>query len=134
MKIKGILKMSVILGVSITTLRRMMQHEDFPMDKSEAGCWVFDTDEVLPWFKSRYGYLEGLQNGSAVTASGFKRVLGVSHNTVARWLCEGLPHQKANSTLVVIDLKEAADWLEKRSKSASEYGKKLRELLPEKQR
>lgn len=121
--------MSVVLGVSATTLRKMMQREDFPVDKSEAGCWEFDTDEVLPWFKSHYGYLEGFQNGSMVTASGLKKKLKINHKTVTRWLYEGMPHQKVNPSLVVIDLKEAAKWLAKHSESTKIYSERLEQII-----
>lgn len=117
MIIRGVLRMSMVLNISDRTLRKIMhKHADFPVDKSDTGCWIFDTNKVLPWFKSHYGYLEGLQDGNLITANGLKKKLGVSVNTVTRWMHEGMPHQKVNQSLIVIDLAKATDWLGNRSK------------------
>lgn len=130
MIINGILRMAVTLNISDETLRRVLRkHPDFPVDKSEAGHWVFDTDKVLPWWKQHYGYLEGLQNGTLITANSLKKKLGVSHSTVSRWLIEGLPHQKVNPSCIVIDLKEAANWLENKSDSTKVYSERLEQII-----
>ncbi|MFL0557922.1 hypothetical protein [Paenibacillus barengoltzii] len=130
MIVNGILRMAVILDISDRTLRKALQkHPEFPVDKSEAGHWIFDTDKVLPWWKQHYGYLEGFHNGSLITANGLKKKLGVSHGTVSRWMYEGMPHQKVNPSLIVIDLEEAAKWLAKHSESTKIYSERLEQII-----
>lgn len=126
MIVHGILKMAADLNISDRTLRKIMQqYADFPVNKSEEGHWIFNKDEVLLWWKSHYGYLEELKTGNKITASGLKKRLGVSHGTITRWMHEGMPYQKVNTSLVVIDITEARVWLENKSASTRAYSEQL---------
>jgi len=126
MKIKGVIRMSVALGISDTTLYSILKkHNDFPVERTPDEGLVFDTDHVKVWWNQHYGVTERLKEGTAFSASKIARSVGVRGSLVTRWIIEGMPHERARSNTLAIDPEAAARWLIESGGIKRKYGERL---------